>query len=217
MLMLQQQKNKDRSQCVDTMLLVGCEECDTISQKIVLAHDEKAFCACCGNELYQRPRSLSTLLGLVITALIVFIIANCYPIVMVELQGNSAETTFLGAVMAMFNINRLFVGTLILITTFIVPLINILLLVYVLAVIELKKARPKFLIPAMRLLALLRIWAMVDVFLIGVLVTLVKLIGMVVVIPGIALWAFALLSVLVIAINAVSLPTLWNEIDRCLP
>ena len=146
----------------------------------------------------------------------VFIIANCYPIVSVELQGNHSETSLIGAVIAMFQIDRFFVGTLIFITTFIMPLINILLLFYILYPVSLRKKRPKFLVQAMRLLSSFRIWAMIEVFLIGVLVTLVKLVGMVVVIPGIALWAFAVLSILMIMITSVKLQSIWDEIDRCL-
>lgn len=58
---------------------------------------------------------------------------------------------------------------------------------------------------------------MIEVFLIGVLVTLVKLIAMVVVIPGIALWAFALLSVLLVYIASFKINDLWDEIDRRVP
>lgn len=202
---------------ISTKELVGCVECDTISKKVPLAPGERAFCACCGGELYQQPKSLTVLLALVVTALIVFVLANSYPIVMVELEGNSSETTLLGAAMAMFKIDRAFVGVLILITTFIVPLIDIILLLYILTSVKLIKKRPRFLIPALRLLSLFRIWAMIEVFLIGVLVTLVKLVGMVVVIPGIALWAFAILSILMVAIAAVQLQNIWDEIDRCLP
>lgn len=55
---------------------------------------------------------------------------------------------------------------------------------------------------------------MVEVFLIGVLVTLVKLVGMVVVIPGVALWGFSILSVLLVYIASVKVKDLWDEIDR---
>ena len=202
---------------ISTQDLVGCEGCDTILKRQPLAKGEKAFCVCCGAELYQRPKSLTTLLALVITAFIVFIVANSYPIVIVELQGNSTETTLVGAVSAMFKIDRAFVGLLILFTTFIVPLINLSLLTYVLTSVAIMHKRPKFLILALRLLSKFRIWGMIEVFLIGVLVTLVKLVGMVVVIPGIALWAFAILSVLMVTIASVQLQNIWDEIDRCLP
>ena len=197
--------------------LAGCEECDAIYRKVTLAAGERAYCNCCGAELYRRSKSLSTLLALVLTALIVFAIANSFPIVKVELQGNSSQTTLIGAAMAMFHIDRAFVGVLILITTFIVPLLDLLLLTYVLASVSIFKTRPSYLLVALRALFLFREWGMIEVFLIGVLVTLVKLIAMVVVIPGIALWAFALLSVLLVYIASFKINDLWDEIDRRVP
>lgn len=197
--------------------LVGCEECDTVYRKVQLAPGERAYCICCGAELYQQSKSFTGLLAVVLTALIVFIIANCFPIVKVELQGNSSQTTLLGAAWTMFQVDRAFVGVLILITTFIVPLLDLLLLIYILSFVGLFKTRPTFLVLALRILSLFRIWGMIEVFLIGVLVTLVKLVGMVTVIPGIALWAFAALSVLMVYIASVKLTSIWDEIDRCLP
>ncbi|MEX3794844.1 paraquat-inducible protein A [Acinetobacter baumannii] len=47
----------------------------------------------------------------------------------------------------------------------------------------------------------MRVWGMAEVFLIGILVTLVKLMGMVLVIPEIALWAFTVLSLLMVYIS----------------
>ena len=196
--------------------LAGCEECDTVYQKVELSAGERAYCACCGAELYQRTKPFGHLLALALTALIVFVLANAFPIVEVELQGNTSQTTLLGAAWAMFKIDRGFVGMLILITTFIVPLLDLLLLIYVLTSVSLLKYRPKYLIVALRTLFLFRTWGMVEVFLIGVLVTLVKLVGMVVVIPGVALWAFAVLSVLLVYIASTKLNSIWDEIDRCL-
>ena len=196
--------------------LAGCEECDAIYRKGDLALGERAYCTCCGAELYRRSRSFSSLLALVITALIIFVIANSFPIVIVELQGNTSQTTLIGAAWTMFHIDRALVGVLILITTFIVPLIELLLLSYVFAYISLWKRRPPYLIPALRALFLFRTWGMVEVFLIGVLVTLVKLVGMVTVIPGVALWAFTLLSVLLVYIASLKIKDLWNEVDRSL-
>lgn len=205
-----------RAEGVSRQELVGCEECDTVYQRVPLAVGEHAYCACCSAELYQQSKPLGTLLAVVLTALIVFILANSFPIVEVELQGNTAQTTLLGAAWIMFKIDRAFVGFLILMTTFVVPLVNLLLLVYVLSCVSLLKRRPRLLILAMRTLYLFQTWGMVEVFLIGVLVTLVKLVGMVVVIPEVALWAFAVLSVLLVYISSAKLSDLWDEIDRCL-
>ncbi|OTG65764.1 paraquat-inducible protein A [Acinetobacter silvestris] len=197
--------------------LAGCEECDTVYRKVQLDLGERAYCVCCGAELYRQSKPFTVLLALVITALIIFIIANSFPIVKIELQGNDSQTTLLGAAWAMFQADRALVGILILITTFIVPLLDMLLLIYVLSSISIFKTKPKYLVIALRTIFLFRTWGMIEVFLIGVLVTLVKLRGMVIVIPEVALWAFAVLSVLLVYIASVKVKDLWDEIDRCLP
>lgn len=208
---INQQNNNHHS-----TLLAGCEECDAVYKKVALASGERAYCSCCGAELYRENQSFSTLLALVITAFIVFIIANSFSIVQVELQGVYTETTLLGAVKAMFDADRAFVGILILVTTFIVPLMYLLLMAYVLSAVTVLKSMHQSILIALRTLYVLRIWGMVEVFLIGVLVTLVKLVAMVVVIPGIALWAFAILSLLLVYIASIKIKDLWDAIDRYL-
>ena len=206
------QKNKDQ----DPTLLAGCEECDAVYKKVSLASGERAYCTSCGAELYRDSQSFTTILALVITAFIVFIVANSFSIVQVELQGIYSETTLLGAVKVMFDADRAFVGILILVTTFIVPLMYLLLMAYVLFVVTVFKTMHRSILIALRTLYVLRIWGMVEVFLIGVLVTLVKLVAMVVVIPGIALWAFAVLSLLLVYIASIKIKDLWDAIDRYL-
>lgn len=197
---------------------VACEECDTLFRKSDLYKNERAYCSACGSELYRKIPKFNTLLALVCTALIIFAIANSFSIVKVELQGIYSETTLLGAAWAMFEADRAFVGFLILMTTFVVPLAYLLLMGYILLMAMFNKnviATQQYasLKLALRSLFQLRAWGMVEVFLIGVLVTLVKLVGMVVVIPGIALWAFAILSVLLVYLVSIKIKDLWNVID----
>lgn len=201
--------------------IVGCEECDAVYRRVELESNERAYCDCCGAELYREITPFNTLLALITTALIVFIIANSFSIVQVELQGIYSDTTLLGTVWAMFQADRAFVGILILITTFVVPLLYLLLFAYVLSTVlffkkQHAKTKTKGIRLALRSLHALRVWGMVEVFLIGVLVTLVKLVGMVVVVPGIALWAFAVLSLLLVYIASIKVKDLWDAIDRYL-
>lgn len=193
--------------------LVACEECDAVYQRKPLRVAERAYCLCCGAALYRDNKPINTLLPLVITTLIIFIIANSFPIVQIEMQGLTAQTTLLQAVWAMMTLQHGMVGLLVLLTTFLVPLLDNLLLLYILLPIHLYKKKPRQLVRAMNTLAALRGWSMVEVFLIGVLVTLVKLAGMVIVIPGIAMWAFAALSLLQVWICAFKIKDLWHDID----
>jgi paraquat-inducible protein A len=57
-------------------------------------------------------------------------------------------------------------------------------------------------------------WAMMEVFMIGILVALVKLSHMATIIPGISVLSFALLIfVMPAALSNLDLPLLWDKLD----
>ncbi|MBF7685326.1 paraquat-inducible protein A [Acinetobacter sp. B10A] len=194
----------------------SCEECDTLYLKVPLEKGEKACCVCCGAEIYSDIKPFNTMISLTITAFIIFIVANSFPIIKIEIQGHSIQTTLLGAAWTMFQIDRAAVGIILIITTFAVPLVNLILLMYVFLSVGWLNRRPYFMVFALRTLYLFRMWAMVEVFLIGILVTLVKLVSMVLVIPEVALWAFGLLSIFMVYLNAIKVQDTWDAIDRYL-
>ena len=193
--------------------MIACEACDVLHQRLPLCPHERAYCVCCGAVLYSNTKRLSTLLALVITTGIVFVIANSFPIIKIELQGISSESTLLGTVITLFQIKKGFVGLLVLLTTFIVPVCDLLILLYLLCYAVIGQQKPPHLRAVLSLLNKIRIWGMVEVFLIGVLVSVVKLAGMVTVIPGVALWAFFVLSVLFIYLYTYTVHELWHQLD----
>ena len=204
----------------DLKKMIGCEECDALYQRVHLDKKQRAYCQCCGAELYRNVPELNHYLAIVFTALIIFGIANSFSIVKVELQGISSETTLLGAAWVMYQADRAVVGFLILMTTFVVPLVYLLAMSFVLISTLFNSSSVKQLGPiqvkALRLLFLIRAWGMVEVFLIGILVTLVKLVTIVTVIPGTALWAFALLAVLMVYIASIKVKDLWDALEEYL-
>jgi paraquat-inducible protein A len=195
--------------------LVCCDECDVVYQRIDLKKGAKAYCLRCGAVLYKNGHSIQQLLPLVIASFLMFIISNAYPIVKIDLKGNFAETTLLGAVNAMFDANRGFVAILVFLTTFAFPLCEMLLLIYVLVPTTIWKIQPLRMALALRIIKVFRVWGMIEVFLIGVLVTLVKLAVMVVIIPGIALWSFAALTILLVLVMSVSVSDIWIQVEDC--
>jgi paraquat-inducible protein A len=56
----------------------------------------------------------------------------------------------------------------------------------------------------------LRPWGMIEVFLLGVLVAIVKLSGMATIVPGPALWAFMLLTPLLTAVVSFDPRLFWS-------
>lgn len=189
--------------------LIACHDCDLLQREIALPPGAAAACGRCGAVLYRRNRtSQEVTLALTITALIVFVIANLFPIVTIAAQGQYHSTTLWGAVVALWQDDMRLVALLVLLTTIVMPLLELMITTYLLAV-----PRPTPL--ALRLLVAISPWAMVEVFMLGLLVSVQKLSHLATIIPGIGLWAFALLMLLFAAINSrFSISSLWQQANH---
>ncbi|RXZ33386.1 paraquat-inducible protein A [Oxalobacteraceae bacterium CAVE-383] len=193
--------------------LIACHECDAVYQRLRLKQQEIAHCERCGAELERNvERQLATMVPLAVACLIVFIIANTFPIVQIEMQGIRSSTTLLGAVIALTREGMAPVAVLVLATTMLFPLLQLLILLYLLLPLP-RRGVPAGFNQLARLLLMLRPWGMVEVFLLGVLVALIKLSSLAEVIPGVALWAFAVLTVLLVLVVTFSPRYLWQVRD----
>ncbi|MFL9923257.1 paraquat-inducible protein A [Herbaspirillum lusitanum] len=190
--------------------LIVCEQCDAVYRKPQLGHLEIARCLRCDAELDRDTGSrLERLLPLTVAALILFVMANTFPIVTIELQGLSSDTTLFGAVLALSSDGMSEVALLVLATTILFPLAQMVILLYLLLPTSRVKRPPGF-VPLMRLMQLARPWGMVEVFMLGVLVALIKLSNMAEVIPGAALWSFAGLTVLLTVVVSFDPRHIWH-------
>lgn len=190
--------------------LVICACCDAVWARRPLRAGEVARCTRCGGELYrQRRLDVDAMLALTLTALLVLLVANLYPIVSMTLQNSEREATLLGAVLVTYDTGVALVAVLAALTVFLFPLIQLLLLLHVLIAVRLGEAVAQF-VPVMHVLRAMQPWSMVEVFMLGVLVSVVKLTSLSEIRPGVGLWAFALLTILLTVINSFDLDELWD-------
>ncbi|WER46658.1 paraquat-inducible protein A [Cupriavidus sp. WKF15] len=193
--------------------LVACEYCDAVYQRAELAPGERALCLRCGGELYREStRAYRHLLPLVITALILFLVSNAFPIVEMDLKGVRTQTTLLGAVQALYADNMALVAALVFATTILFPLSEMLMMAYLLVPMAARRMPAGF-DRVVRGIRQTRPWGMIEVFMIGVLVTLVKLSSMAQVLPGIALWSFGALVVVLAAMLSFDPRDLWHFLE----
>lgn len=194
--------------------MIACEECDAIYRRLALGRDEVAFCRCCGAELERDTNSRGRrVLPLTIAGLFMYIIANAFPIVEMELHGLVNRTTLIGSVIALNAEGMPLVAFLVLATTILFPLIQLLALIYLLAASNRPGGpayRPAFNLLA-RVIQTLRPWVMVEIFLLGVIVAFVKMTSMATVLPGPALWALGALTFLFAAVFSFNPRYIWRK------
>jgi paraquat-inducible protein A len=167
--------------------LIACHDCDLLQRDVVPPPGGTAACPRCGAIHYRyHPYNRQRALALAIAAAILFLIANLFPIVGIEAQGNRNSTTLLGAVHTLWHEDMPLVAALVLVTTVLAPAFELVLVIWLLMV-----PRPAPL--PLRLVLMMQPWRMVEVFMLGLLVSVVKLSHLASIEAGVALWAFAAL------------------------
>ena len=194
--------------------LMACHECDLLCRDTPVPPGGRACCRRCGALLYRRiPDSLDRTLACLLGAALLMIVANTFPIVGLEAQGNRTSTTLFGSVRTLYDDGMTSVAVLVFATTILMPALDIGAMLYMLLPVKLGWV-PKGLPVMFRLVQMVRPWGMVEVFMLGTLVSLAKLGHLAHVVPGVALWSFGLLMVLAAAAAAAFDPhELWARAD----
>lgn len=196
-------------------MYIACDECDLLEGVPPLAVKASARCRRCGALLYKRKvRSIERTLALTIAGLFLLGVANAYPFLGFELQGNVIETTLLGGIELLYRNDKFAIAAVVFFTAVLVPVLQLAAGLYVFLPLHLNR-RPRNLEKVFRWIQRLRPWGMIEVFMVGILVSMIKLSQMATVIPGIALWAFALLILTLSAASAVLDPgEVWERLEN---
>ena len=198
-----------------TGTLIACHECDLLQRIPAQPGGGVARCGRCNAVVHRSiPNSIERSLALTLAGMMLFVIANSFPFLAFKMQGLETETTLITGVLDLYNQGVWEISLLVLLTTIIVPLLQLLVMLYVLLPLYLNRM-PWKLGTIFRFLHHLAPWGMMEVFLIGILVAVVKLVGMAQIVPGTALWSFALLILVLAAVSANLDPRLvWERVGR---
>lgn len=192
---------------------IACHDCDLLQQLPRLQEGESAFCPRCDALLYKRKgNSFDRSLALALAGLILFVIANSFAFLSLNANGQIQDSTLVSAALAMFNSDRPMLAILVFMTIFAFPLFDLLGTLYILFSIRTGRTT-QGLRHLFRFLQSVNPWGMLEVFMLGVLVAVVKLSDIATIVPGVAMYSFALL-IFVLAALAASLDAhaIWNKL-----
>lgn len=195
--------------------LVACPECDCLQREVAVPEHGRAECARCGAELFRnKPESLDRTLAFLLGAAMLFVVANAFPIMRLDAQGLRTSATLAGTAWSLHQEGMTSVGVLVFTTAILAPALEVTLMLYLLVPLRFGIV-PRDLPIAFRIVDAIQPWGMVEVFLLGALVALVKLRHVATVHPGAALYAMAGFIMLLSA-SAASFEkrALWQRVDE---
>ncbi|MBN3836816.1 paraquat-inducible protein A [Burkholderia sp. Ac-20344] len=193
--------------------LIACHECDALLHKPHLGRREIARCPRCDAQLYRDSTTqIERISALAVAALVTFVIAQTFPILEMDLNGTRVQTTLIGAIDALWRQGMEIVGVMVFCSTVLFPLVEMAALLYVLLPIR-RGVVPPGLNLVLRTIQLVRPWGMIEVFMLGIVVTIVKMVSLAKVVPDAALFAFGALTLMTAVVLMFDPRTLWDIAD----
>ena len=193
---------------------MACHFCDTLHEAVPVPEGTAARCKRCGIVLYQnRPASLVRVTAFSLTALVLMAIVNTFPFLTMEANGIRTELSLAHAARELMREGTPVIGWGVALFTIIAPLVMAGGMLYVCAPLLIGRAAPGARHVA-RWLGRTEPWNMIEVFLLGVLVSLMKLGKMADLYFGVGFWAFAALMLCMAgAVAGIDRNELWDRLE----
>jgi paraquat-inducible protein A len=195
--------------------LMACHECDLLQRLPPVPEGRVALCSRCGAVLFRPKRnSVDRTLALNLTGILLYAVAVSFPFLALKTQGFVREAALLTGMKVLYQQGMSGLALVVILTCILFPLIEMLSLLYILLPLKFGRKLPGAVV-LFHSVQVLKPWGMMEVFMLGILVSMVKLAKMATIIPGTALWAFVLL-IFVLAGSTASLDShlVWEKLDR---
>ena len=181
---------------------IVCHECDQLYRVEPLDPGAKASCQQCGAFLYKHiPDSINRSLALYLAALMLFLIANCFPFMALKLGGRVEENILISGSWALYKLGMPDLSVLVFLTSVGFPAFAIAGMLYLLIPAWFGRLPPAA-GPVYRVVYAITPWSLVGVFMLGVLIAFVKLQDIATVIAGTSVYALAVLLIIYTAARA---------------
>ena len=194
-----------------------CKVCGLLQRVEDLQPRMSAECGRCGSLLAKgRANTIARTAAFSLAALILYVPANIYPILRMEYYGVHTENTVWDGCVRLFQDGQWLVATIVFLASIMIPLLKLLGLFYLITTAKLRSTRrQRERTRVYKIIEVIGPWAMLDVFLLAILVALVRLKELATVTPGPGLLAFTAVVVLTILASASFDPkVIWNGPEK---
>ena len=194
---------------------IACHECDLLIQMpgIEDTHHELRCPRCHHRILSGHSNPIEHTVALSVTGLILLAIANAFPFLSFASRGQSHSITLYQASQELFSQGFYLLAILVFSFVILMPLLYLAAILLLTAPLLLQRpTTPPMLLGIVidRLLP----WIMTEVFLIGVLVALIKIVAMADIVLGISFWAYIAFTIVFIALSGIiSRQRLWHWME----
>ena len=194
---------------------LACPECDLLLHRGSAVIGEKSHCPRCGYLLlHPRAHSITRTFALSLAGLFLLLPANLLPIMSIKVLGSSHDGTLLSGTVTLFEEGMWAVAIVVFLSSILFPLLNIVLSMLISGHLFFNRPN-RYLTIWLRTLQHIQEWAMLEVYLLGIIVACVKLASMAELKFGLGLTAFVLLLLVTVTIaSSFDNALFWQRIEE---
>lgn len=198
---------------MNSSAFVICEHCEAVWRRPALGEGEVASCERCGAGLGGKPLlNLDAALALTLAGLVAFLLATTEPILRLEAGGFRNEVSLWSMILSVWDQGFSPLSVACAIAVFFLPLMQLLLFTHVLVPLRQGHRAQSFPL-VMHALHVMRPWSMVEVFMLGILVSMTKLRDTADIVMGVGIGALFVLTLVLTLLSTVELERIWEHAD----
>ncbi len=166
---------EDLGTSIDTKQFIACEQCDALYEKPDLIQGQRAKCVRCGNIMAERKvDSIERSFNWSLAGILLLLPAILLPIMGVTLAGQYHHASLLDCIVALIERGFLMIAILVFLFAIAVPVVRLFGAFYITYTFKFNKLKPS-LLPFFKAFHHLDSWAMLNVFMLGIVVSMYKL------------------------------------------
>ncbi|HSC75572.1 MAG TPA: paraquat-inducible protein A [Pseudomonadales bacterium] len=200
--------------------MTACAECDLLLEDVEVPAGDKSACPRCGHVLKEgAPDSVIQALVLSTIGLIMFGPALGLPLLSLSAAGLRHDVSLGQAILSLGDSGFWEVATMVAVVAVVAPLLNLWLMFTVSLMLQIR-SHSRWLPTLLRINHTMQEWAMPEVFVMGILVSAVKLKDLAHLLPAVGLYGFICMMLCILLLNTIiDQHELWHvyEINRSYP
>lgn len=196
---------------------VACRFCDSLHEVELIEEGQSASCNTCGALLYRnRPQSLERAIAFGLSGTLFLIGMLALPFITLDVQGSATTVSMVETAVRLWLQGGHTIAITVLVSIFVLPLTILFSLLYICIPLSRGKTLPGVQLVGY-LFQVIQPWVMVEVFFLGTMVSLLKLMKLADVSMGLGFWSMiALMLSLAASVSGIDRIELWDRIEVAL-
>lgn len=196
-----------------TQSQMACHECDLLIDVPALETGQKAYCPRCNYLLAaNRPKAQNTVFAFAVAALVFLLLANLFPFLGFSAKGQERTVTLFQSVAILATENFPSLATIVFASIIAIPAAFLTGVIYFSSSLALKNLLPGT-TTILRWVFIALPWSMAEIFLIGILISFIKIVAIADVALGLSFWSYLLFSIcMIVVVLHLDKRDLWQRV-----